>query len=138
MLSFVCKDMDLSDEEVKLLQNPPYELTLSFEELISPADNTNKPSRKPKKNRPSNSAEVASTTTIVVDIKIPRPQNAWVLFRKDYEAKQRLRFPEKALKMKNISTDAGEHWRNESMKVKRFFDILSKLAHEKHKSIYPA
>nr|CAG8573158.1 14259_t:CDS:2 [Entrophospora candida] len=131
-------DMDLSDEEVKLLQNPPYELTLSFEELISPADNTNKPSRKPKKNRPSNSAEVASTTTIVVDIKIPRPQNAWVLFRKDYEAKQRLRFPEKALKMKNISTDAGEHWRNESMKVKRFFDILSKLAHEKHKSIYPA
>ncbi|CAG8749230.1 12114_t:CDS:2, partial [Racocetra fulgida] len=48
--------------------------------------------------------------------KIPKPQNAWVLFRKDYEANQRMRFPDKALKIKNVSTNAGDVWRNQPSK----------------------
>ncbi|CAG8702165.1 5810_t:CDS:1 [Gigaspora margarita] len=108
----------LNEEEHALLQNPPYQLTLSLSELLSPARKNRK-----NKSKPEN--------------KIPRPQNAWVLFRKDYEANQRMRFPDKALKMKNVSTDAGDVWRNQPSKVKRFFEILSRLAHEQHKALYP-
>ncbi|CAG8782848.1 21290_t:CDS:1 [Cetraspora pellucida] len=108
----------LNEEEHALLQNPPYQLTLSLNELLSPARKNRK-----NKSKPEN--------------KIPRPQNAWVLFRKDYEANQRMRFPDKALKMKNVSTDAGDVWRNQPSKVKRFFEILSRLAHEQHKALYP-
>lgn len=134
-----------SEEEIELLQNPPYKLTLSFEELISPAENINKPSRTIKKTQFStimnNNSKVTSTVTLInknaTYIKTPRPQNAWVLFRKDYGANQRLKFPGKVLKMRNISTDASENWRNETIKVRRFFYVLSKLAYEKHKSIYP-
>src|SRR6266498_888071 len=108
----------LNDEENSLIKNPPYQLTLPLEELLFPARKNRK-----NKNKPQG--------------KIPRPQNAWVLFRKDYEANQRMRFPDKALKMKNVSTDAGEVWRKQSTKVKRYFEILSRLAHEQHKKLYP-
>ncbi|GBC03234.1 hypothetical protein RclHR1_05020011 [Rhizophagus clarus] len=108
----------LNEEENLLINDPPYKLTLSLKDLLSPA-------RKVRKNRNK------------FDDKIPRPQNAWVLFRKDYEASQRANFPDKALKMKNVSTDAGEVWRNHSVKVKRYFETLSRLAHAQHKILYP-
>src|SRR6266542_1394420 len=115
----VCPNKSLLNEEENLLiNNPPYQLTLSLKDLLSPA-------RKFRKNKTKS------------DDKIPRPQNAWVLFRKDYEANQRVSFPDKALKMKNVSTDAGEVWRKQSTKVKRYFEMLARLAHEQHKKLYP-
>ncbi|CAB4477513.1 unnamed protein product [Rhizophagus irregularis] len=108
----------LNEEENLLINDPPYKLTLSLKDLLSPA-------RKTRKNRSKS------------DDKVPRPQNAWVLFRKDYEANQRANFPDKALKMKNVSTDAGEIWRNHPVKVKRYFETLSRLAHAQHKILFP-
>lgn len=108
----------LNEEENLLINDPPYNLTLSLKDLLSPAKKTRR-----NKNKP--------------DDKVPRPQNAWVLFRKDYEANQRVNFPDKALKMKNVSTDAGEVWRNHPVKVKRYFETLSRLAHAQHKILYP-
>jgi hypothetical protein len=108
----------LNEEENLLINDPPYKLTLSLKDLLSPA-------RKTRKNKNKS------------DDKVPRPQNAWVLFRKDYEANQRANFPDKALKMKNVSTDAGEVWRNHPIKVKRYFETLSRLAHAQHKILYP-
>ncbi|CAI2170239.1 10288_t:CDS:1 [Funneliformis geosporum] len=108
----------LNEEEYSLIQIPPYQLTLSIRDLLSSA-------RKNRKNKNKSKD------------KIPRPQNAWVLFRKDYEANQRMRFPDKSLKMKNVSTDAGKVWRKQSPKVKRYFEILSRLAHDQHKILYP-
>ncbi|CAG8552707.1 5799_t:CDS:2 [Acaulospora morrowiae] len=116
--ALVFQDQRLTEEEHALLRNPPYQLTLCLEVLLSPARRNRK-----NKTKPEN--------------KIPRPQNAWVLFRKDYEASQRMQFPEKALKMKTVSTDAGDVWRNQSSQVKRYFEILSRLAHEYHKAMYP-
>ncbi|CAG8439089.1 9262_t:CDS:1 [Funneliformis caledonium] len=108
----------LKEEEYSLIRIPPYQLTLSIRDLLSTA-------RKNRKNKNKSKD------------KIPRPQNAWVLFRKDYEANQRMRFPDKALKMKNVSIDAGKMWRKQPVKVKRYFEILSRLAHDQHKRLYP-
>ncbi|CAG8512323.1 1080_t:CDS:2 [Diversispora eburnea] len=68
---------------------------------------------------------------------ISRPQNSWVLFRKDYEANKRNQFPDTLFKMKTVSINAGDVWKNQSSQVKRYFEILLKLALAKHKIMYP-
>ncbi|CAG8438482.1 1597_t:CDS:2 [Diversispora eburnea] len=105
-------------QDLELILNPPYQLTLSLDSLLLPA-RINHRNRKNKIN------------------KIPRPQNAWILFRKDYEANKRIKFPDQLFKMKTISINAGDEWKIQSSQVKRYFEILSKLALEKHKIIYP-
>ncbi|RHZ86970.1 hypothetical protein Glove_41g101 [Diversispora epigaea] len=102
-------------QDLELILNPPYQLTLSLDSLLLPA-------RRNRKNKIN---------------KIPRPQNAWVLFRKDYEANKRIQFPDQLFKMKTVSINAGDEWKIQSYQVKRYFEILSKLALAKHKIIYP-
>ena len=116
----VCKNMDLNDEEIELLQNSQYKLTITLEKLISPTDKTPRISKK----------------SIIA--KTPRPQNSWILFRRDYEANRRRKNSLKeTLRTKDISIDAKKYWGNAPNEVKKLFDILSKLAREKHDSIYP-
>ncbi|RHZ87023.1 hypothetical protein Glove_41g84 [Diversispora epigaea] len=102
-------------QDLELILNPPYQLSLSLDSLLLPA-------RRNRKNKIN---------------KIPRPQNAWVLFRKDYEANKRIQFPDQLFKMKTVSINAGDEWKIQSYQVKRYFEILSKLALAKHKIIYP-
>ncbi|CAG8459636.1 3618_t:CDS:2 [Ambispora gerdemannii] len=60
----------LTETERQLLNEPPYDLTLEIEELTKPS----------KKNR--NNSD-----------KLPRPQNSWIIFRRDYQASLRCRSP---------------------------------------------
>src|SRR5437588_954089 len=88
-------DLSISDEDIEFLQNHPYKLTIPLEELILPSGKT---PHKSKKNQSS---------------KIPRPQNKWILFRRDYEAGQRKNSSEKeTLRTKDVSTDAKRYWGN--------------------------
>ncbi|RIA99646.1 hypothetical protein C1645_730726 [Glomus cerebriforme] len=89
----------------------PYELTLPFEELLLP---------KPMKNG-----------------KIPRPQNPWMLFRKDFTAKIKIFSKINKLRVQDISSLASNSWKQQPPQVKQFFDILHISAKEIHNVIYP-
>ncbi|CAG8477083.1 37122_t:CDS:1 [Racocetra persica] len=105
----------------ELFRNPPYPLAMKIEELILPPKN----SRKATKNR----KKPYSTPP-------PRPQNSWVLFRRNFTE---LHKKSKGTKITNseISRLAAEEWRNQPGKVRQFFEILETFAKEKHKEAYP-
>ncbi|CAG8479787.1 1632_t:CDS:2 [Ambispora gerdemannii] len=104
----------LSETERKLLNECPYSLTLTIEELT-------KPSKKIRINCD----------------KPPRPQNSWIIFRKDFEANIRLRSPGVKKKVKITANECSLKWKLQSSEVKDFFKILEKIACENHKRIYP-
>ncbi|CAG8479688.1 1627_t:CDS:2 [Ambispora gerdemannii] len=104
----------LSETERKLLNKCPYTLTLTIEELTKPAKKIRNNCDKP-----------------------PRPQNSWIIFRKDFEANIRLRSPGVKQKVKNTANECSLKWKLQSSEVKDFFKILEKMACENHKRIYP-
>ncbi|CAG8558194.1 903_t:CDS:1, partial [Ambispora gerdemannii] len=104
----------LSETERKLLNKCPYALTLTIEELTKPAKKIRNNCDKP-----------------------PRPQNSWIIFRKDFEANIRLRSPGVKQKVKNTANECSLKWKLQSSEVKDFFKILEKIACENHKYIYP-
>ncbi|CAG8522183.1 12015_t:CDS:1 [Ambispora gerdemannii] len=106
----------LSECEKKMLRDPPYKLSLSMDELLAPAKRT----RKNKK-----------------DSNNPRQQNKWIIFRKDYEAKLRLLNPNATYKIQDISKEYGAEWRSQPSEVNKYFDLLQRIAFEKHKLAYP-
>ncbi|CAG8556880.1 3649_t:CDS:1 [Paraglomus occultum] len=111
-------DSPLSSFERNLIRTPPYTLTLSPESLLDPT-------KKCRKNR------VRKSTTP------PRPQNAWVIFRKNFEGRLRAQDRNKTYTIQEISKMAGKDWKNQPMEVKQYFDALSKLAQQRHKMTYP-
>ncbi|CAG8433741.1 11071_t:CDS:1 [Ambispora gerdemannii] len=104
----------LTETERQLLNEPPYELTLTIEELTKPAKKKSDNSDKP-----------------------PRPQNSWIIFRKDCEANLRLRSPDVKQKVKHTAMECSLKWKSQPSEVKHFFKALEKIAHENHKHIYP-
>ncbi|CAG8559123.1 10754_t:CDS:2 [Ambispora gerdemannii] len=67
----------------------------------------------------------------------PRPQNSWIIFRKDYEAHLRLRNPDVKQKVKHTAKECSLKWKSQPREVKHFFKTLEKIAYENHKHIYP-
>ncbi|CAG8594381.1 10188_t:CDS:1 [Ambispora gerdemannii] len=101
----------LTDNERQILQQCPYQLTLSINELTKSAVK--------KRHNP------------------PRPQNSWVIFRRDYEAHLRLCNQNIKSKVKETAKECSLKWRKLSSEVKYFFKILEKIACENHKRTYP-
>ncbi|CAG8590359.1 543_t:CDS:2 [Ambispora gerdemannii] len=101
----------LTDVEMQLLQQCAYQLTLSLNELTKSAVK--------KRRNP------------------PRPQNSWIIFRRDYEAYLRLCNQNVKSKVKETAKECSLKWRNLSSEVKHFFKILEKIACENHKRTYP-
>ncbi|KAF0421495.1 MATA-HMG [Gigaspora margarita] len=97
----------------------PYELTIEIEELVSPPKNSRKAAKFRKD--PSSSP--------------PRPQNAFLLFRRDFYARLKLN----KIKISNgdVSRLASEEWKKLPNEVLRFFGVLEKLAKDRHKQVYP-
>ncbi|CAG8486778.1 10777_t:CDS:1 [Paraglomus occultum] len=108
----------LSPKDQALLANPPYPLTLCLEELVAPGT-------KPRKSRRKD------------DSTPPRPQNGFIIFRKDCDAKLQLIYPDGTFNSQIICKKVGEEWRRQPPVVKKFFQILQKIAFEKHKELYP-
>ncbi|CAG8509733.1 6063_t:CDS:2 [Racocetra fulgida] len=90
--------------------NPPYRLVLPLDILLAP-------SRR-------------SLTHL------PRPQNSFLLFRKDYNERIRLsnRNKSKKLSVKTISENAKLEWSQQPLIVKNFFKVLAKEA-DKHTTV---
>ncbi|CAG8479152.1 1758_t:CDS:1 [Paraglomus occultum] len=104
-------------QEIDLLLNPPYMLTQSLDALLDP----NQRQRKRDKD---------STTP-------PRPKNSWIIFRKDFESLLRALYPDECYSIQTISKLAGEIWKDLPDVVKQYFDVLAKLARQRHKDAYP-
>ncbi|CAG8469129.1 10955_t:CDS:1 [Ambispora gerdemannii] len=104
----------LTNTEKQLLSKCSYNLTLAIEELTKPSakkrDNPDKP---------------------------PRPQNRWIIFRKDYEANIRLLNPDVKQEVKRTAKGCSLKWKSQSREVKDFFKILEKIACKNHEHIYP-
>ncbi|CAG8624106.1 7884_t:CDS:1 [Paraglomus brasilianum] len=111
-------DSPLTPFEQNLVRTPPYILTLPPESLLDPT-------KKQRKNRVRKSSCP------------PRPQNAWVIFRKNFEGRLRAQDHSKTYTIQDISKMAGKDWKNQPIVVKQYFDALSKLAQQRHKKAYP-
>ncbi|CAG8561565.1 1819_t:CDS:1, partial [Ambispora gerdemannii] len=104
----------LTDHEIQILQQCPYRLTLTIDELTK------------------------SAVRKYHDFdKSPRPQNSWIIFRRDYEAY--LRLCDRYAKSTIIETakECSSRWKKLSSEVKDFFKILERIACENHKRVYP-
>ncbi|CAG8811691.1 16310_t:CDS:1, partial [Racocetra persica] len=85
--------------EDELSNSPPYPLTLKFNELIAPSK-TSRTTRRHEKNPDS--------------LPPPRPQNAFFLFRRDFNEKLKQRGIK--LKFEEFSRLAGKEWRKQPQK----------------------
>ncbi|KAF0414352.1 MATA-HMG [Gigaspora margarita] len=94
----------------------PYKLSLNVDDLINPS----KTSRRLKKTKDP-----------------PRPQNSFVLFRRDFEVKYRLLHKDEKIVSKKISSLAAESWNIQPPSVKSFFKQLEFKAFNKHKEMFP-
>ncbi|CAG8464676.1 13483_t:CDS:1 [Ambispora gerdemannii] len=106
----------MSEYDKKMLRDPPYKLSLSMDKLLAPAKRT----RKNKK-----------------VLNNPRPQNKWIIFRKDYVAKLRLLNPNATYQIQDISKECGVEWKSQPSEVKEYFDLIQRIAFEIHKIMYP-
>ncbi|CAG8491209.1 9181_t:CDS:1 [Ambispora gerdemannii] len=107
----MAKYLYLSETERKLLNECSYDLTLPIEKLTMPSN------KNPNKT--------------------PRPQNHWIIFRKDCEANIRLRDPNVKKKIKDTARECSLKWKLQTSEVKHFFRVLEKIARENHKRIFP-
>ncbi|RIB28444.1 hypothetical protein C2G38_1898493, partial [Gigaspora rosea] len=69
--------------------------------------------------------------------KTPRPQNSFLLFRKDFAARHRSLHKGKKISSKEISTLAAERWNEQPPSVRLFFRQLELKALDKHKELFP-
>ncbi|CAG8594607.1 6832_t:CDS:1 [Gigaspora rosea] len=101
----------------ELFSSSPYKLTLEIEQLISPPQDT----RKAKKHRKNQSSP-------------PRPQNRFLLFRRDFFEKQK----RSGIKMNldEMSRLAKTAWNNLPNEAIRCFEVLEQWAKDRHKEIY--
>jgi len=115
MLGFSTMNLinNLTVYERNLLLKPPHIVTIPLDELLNPRKN------RFRKNSP------------------PRPQNAWVIFRKDFENRLRTQHPNLLHSVNEISKMASEHWSKMPEVVKLYFKVLSKLARLRHKDAFP-
>ncbi|GBC03867.1 hypothetical protein RclHR1_05380004 [Rhizophagus clarus] len=111
-----------SQELHPLLSNPPYHLTKSIAELTTP--------KIPKEKRRSH------VTDSEEDIIIPRPHNAFIIFRNDFAAKVK-NSHDKKISIRVISQMASKQWKEESEIVKLFFKLLADMYQHKHRILYP-
>ncbi|CAG8578928.1 6721_t:CDS:1 [Paraglomus brasilianum] len=96
----------------------PFRLTLSIEELTNPS---------------AVARNVARGHT-----KIPRPQNHFMLYKRDYIARLRAQGVNfKVTRITEITRQISQSWRKECGAVRQFFCILGNIAKEIHKEKYP-
>ncbi|CAG8535604.1 2806_t:CDS:1 [Paraglomus occultum] len=67
----------------------------------------------------------------------PRAKNLWLIFRIAFASNLRAKFPGKSYDLKEISKMASEDWKRQPFTVKRYFNALSKLALQRHKTVHP-
>ncbi|CAG8601121.1 12222_t:CDS:1 [Ambispora gerdemannii] len=123
----------LIDNEILNLQRCPYQLTLSIEELTKYLIYN----------------EILSLQRCPYQLTLcieeltksdypPRPQNSWIIFRRDYEAYLRSCDPHVKQKVKETAKECSLKWKELSSEAIHFFKMLEEIAHENYKRIYPS
>ncbi|KAI9068377.1 HMG-box, partial [Trametes sanguinea] len=71
--------------------------------------------------------------------KVPRPPNAWILYRtaKLKEMKAEAKDGELPMKQADISRIVGEMWKTERGPIRKQFEKAAAIAKEKHAKKYP-
>ncbi|CAG8528421.1 6564_t:CDS:1 [Paraglomus occultum] len=111
----LCHSTDtLTSHERNLLDNPPYALSMSLNSLTNPG-------RRQNENQNS---------------KFPRPSNSWIIFRTNFASRLRSQYPNALYKVQDVSRLASMEWNSLPILVKKYFDILAKLALQRHKKTY--
>ncbi|RIA99648.1 hypothetical protein C1645_850025 [Glomus cerebriforme] len=89
---------------------PPYQLTIPLDKLLN--------------------------TYPKSDGTIPRPKNSFILFRNDFNEKIKKHY---FLNMKvgEFSIIVGQEWKNQPPSVLQFFQVLSLVSRQRHKTMYP-
>ncbi|KAL7008267.1 hypothetical protein EMMF5_001996 [Cystobasidiomycetes sp. EMM_F5] len=94
--------------------------------------------------RPPSSGRAARDTSPneaaqVAPVKVPRPPNAWILYRSDQIVQLRAKMPEGAARptQADLSKIFGEQWRNETEAVKLKYEGAAEAARELHAQKYP-
>nr|ANQ32783.1 MATA-HMG [Rhizophagus irregularis] len=107
------------ENDFKILNSAHHQLTLDISTLL----NNSKTSRRAAKLRREGKLEA------------PRPQNAWILYRKDINARFRQTGEHEGKKSSLISKIIAEMWENEREEVKKMFFVLAKWAGYVHKEV---
>jgi hypothetical protein len=69
---------------------------------------------------------------------IPRPQNSFVIYRRDFMSKVKLNYGhEISSNLPFVSTKAAKWWSSESSEVKNTYQIIADLARKVHVKVYP-
>ncbi|CAG8530588.1 5309_t:CDS:1 [Paraglomus brasilianum] len=105
----------LTSDERNLLLNPPYVLDVPLDSLIEPMRRRNQT----RYSRP------------------PRPANSWVLFCKNFNRRLRSQYPEQSYMLAAVTRMAMNDWNNQPIVVRQYFDLLSRLAMQRHREVYP-
>ncbi|CAG8438865.1 8526_t:CDS:1 [Funneliformis mosseae] len=70
-------------------------------------------------------------------LKIPRPQNSFVIYRRNLQAKMAICQATSLERLDKISKIAGTRWKDEPKEVKDLFTLIADCAKKVHSRIYP-
>ncbi|RIA92985.1 hypothetical protein C1645_763454, partial [Glomus cerebriforme] len=105
-------------KDENLIYSSNYRFTIDIEDLLNNSTKTRRAKRYEKKriNKP------------------PRPQNAFIIYRRNKVAELKIIF--EGQKSANISRIVGEYWREEEKEVKELFEAISRVAEKRHSDKY--
>jgi len=106
-----------SKENLQLLIQPPYFTHLPPIDLVYPGTRLSK-SRSRKEGQP------------------PRPQNGFIIFKKDFDARRRSLLSDTKVDSKVTSQIAASLWHSDEG-LKKYFNLLAKLAKQIYEELYP-
>ncbi|CAG8728547.1 12610_t:CDS:1 [Dentiscutata erythropus] len=68
---------------------------------------------------------------------VPRPQNLFVIFRKDYQARLIKKGHDVGALLSLVSKEASEQWKLVDQSIKDIYDIIANMARKVHERTYP-
>jgi hypothetical protein len=106
------------ETDYRIFNAAQHQLTLDIETLINSSQTSRRAARLRREGRQE----------------APRPQNAWILYRKDTNARFRLTGEHEGKRSSEISKIISEMWKNEREEVKKKFFVLAKWAGQVHET----
>ncbi|KAJ3234642.1 hypothetical protein HDU81_001297 [Chytriomyces hyalinus] len=72
-----------------------------------------------------------------LDGRVPRPPNAFILYRKDTQPRLVLEYKGKGRSSRDFSSMVGQMWKNESPVIKAYYQSMAKDRLAEHRRLYP-
>ncbi|TPX76682.1 hypothetical protein CcCBS67573_g02045 [Chytriomyces confervae] len=72
-----------------------------------------------------------------LDGRVPRPPNAFILYRKDTQPRLVLEYKGKGRSSRDFSSMVGQMWQNESPVIKAYYQSMAKDRLAEHRRLYP-